>query len=194
METYPEMPKAEWNLWRLDQMINLRGMPVDTTYVAHAATLMRASDATTLATLKDLTGCQNPNSDTQMKGWLGDQDYPMESIAAERVDVALLDDLPPQVRDALLLRQKLSGAGPKKLAAITNQLSPDGLLRNQFNFYGGHTGRWSGRGVQVQNLPRPDFTIAGRVGRHLVQARLTALSHRPRSLERQTNPLSWLRS
>jgi DNA polymerase len=163
LETYPVMPKAEWNLWRLDQMINLRGMPVDALYVANASVIMQRADTQTMADLKELTRLPNPNSITQMKGWLDDNSYPMESLAAECVDAALLSDLPEHVRAALLLKQRLSGAGPKKLAAIQAQVSPDGLLRNQFNFYGGHTGRWTGRAVQVQNLPRPDFTVSDRI-------------------------------
>jgi DNA polymerase len=191
MESYPAMPKHEWNLWRLDQMINLRGMPVDAAYVANASAIMQEADAITLMDLKGLTGLSNPNSGMQMKSWLAEQGYEMDSLATECIDAALLCDLPPVVRSALSLRQKLSGAGPKKLTAIMSQVSPDGRLRNQFGFYVGHTGRWAGRGVQVQNLPRPDFAVADRLEEVTDAVRLGTL---PEDLDVSTAITSTIRS
>ena len=156
MESHTELPSCEHLLWRLDAAINDRGLPVDAVYVDRAHALMRDSDALAIERLRTLTGCNNPNSAVQLKAWLEFQGCPMPSIAAEVLEQSLAgSDLPPQVREALRARQLLGGAGPKKLAAIKALVSADGRLRNQFVFCGLRTGRWSSRGVQVQNLPRP---------------------------------------
>lgn len=42
-----------------------------------------------------------------------------------------------------------------KLDAALARMSPDGRLRGLFSYWGAHTGRWAGRGIQVQNLTRP---------------------------------------
>jgi DNA polymerase len=60
----------------------------------------------------------------------------------------------PEALRALTLRQTLSKSSVKKLDAIVSRVSPDGRLRNNYVYYGAHTGRWSGTGVQLQNLPR----------------------------------------
>ena len=58
------------------------------------------------------------------------------------------------VRRVLELRQLTSLTASSKYTAALVGASTDGRLRGQFRFFGAHTGRWSGRGVQLQNLPR----------------------------------------
>jgi DNA polymerase len=162
MESYTTLPASEALLWRFDQALNDRGLPVDHTYVSNAKRLMSDADAETLASLTSLTKLENVNSPAQIKTWLEQQGFPMPSIAAPAVTAALAGELPPQVREALMLRERQSGAGPKKLATIQAMVSADGRLRHQYVYYGAHTGRWASRGVQVHNLPRPEPHIADR--------------------------------
>jgi DNA polymerase bacteriophage-type len=164
LETYPAMPQSEWNYWRLHEQIGMVGIPIDPVYVANASTIMAEADRKTRADLMALTGIKNLNSTPQWKDWLGGQESPMESIDEDHVDQALLGILPPVVRTVLELRQKLSGAGVKKLPKIQAQVSEDGRLRNQIAFYGASTGRFSGRGVQPHNLPRPDRSVKDMIG------------------------------
>lgn len=164
METYPAMPAAEWNVWRLDQKIGLVGIPTDALFVENANLILTVADRKTTEELAALTGIDNLNSVPQWKEWLEAHGFPMPSIAEQCVIEALyLDDLPELVRQALELRQKLSGAGPKKLPTIQRQVSSDGRLRSQITYYGATTGRFSGRGVQPHNLPRPDRTVKDRI-------------------------------
>jgi DNA polymerase len=67
-----------------------------------------------------------------------------------------LDFLTPEVRQLLELKQKLGGSAFKKFAAIQERVSADGRLRWQFTYHGAHTGRWASRGINLQNLYKPD--------------------------------------
>lgn len=61
----------------------------------------------------------------------------------------------PEAIKILQLRQIVNKSSVKKLNALRDRISPDGVLRRNYKYYGAHTGRWSGEGVQLQNLPRP---------------------------------------
>lgn len=61
----------------------------------------------------------------------------------------------PDAKLVLQLRQQVNKSSVKKLEALAARVSPDGTLRRNYRYYGAHTGRWSGEGVQLQNLPRP---------------------------------------
>jgi DNA polymerase len=52
-------------------------------------------------------------------------------------------------------RGALASIARGKLEAGLAHVSADGRLRDTHLYYGAHTGRWSGRGMQLQNLPRP---------------------------------------
>lgn len=52
-------------------------------------------------------------------------------------------------------RQALASIARGKLEAGLNRVSPDGRLRDTHRYYGAHTGRWSHRGMQLGNMPRP---------------------------------------
>jgi DNA polymerase bacteriophage-type len=163
MDTYPAMPAREWNHWRLSEMINQTGKPVDLTFVQNAHAIVLKAKAATLVEFKTLTGLKNPNSIKQLSGWLAKRQYPMESLAKEFVDDALLGLLPGPVRAALEMRQKLAGSATDKLPKILDSVSPDGRLRNLFGFYVGHLGRWAGKGAQTQNLAKPDRSVKKRI-------------------------------
>lgn len=164
LESHGRMPRAEHRIWRLDQEINLRGIPVDLEYVRRAGALLGASDAAIRKRIQELTGLANPNSGKQMRAWLSARGAPMESLDEEHVAEALgAGELPEAVAEVLRLKQRLSGAGPKKLAAIEARVFDDHRLYNELFYYSAHTGRWAGRGVQVHNLPKPGKDIKPRV-------------------------------
>lgn len=58
------------------------------------------------------------------------------------------------LKQAIEIRKQVSKSSTAKLEALRLRTSPDGRLRQNYRFYGAHTGRWSGEGVQPQNLPR----------------------------------------
>src|SRR5699024_3242635 len=110
-----------------------------------------------------LTDLDNPNSPTQLKAWLQEKGIDIPSLS--KADVAsALKEATGDVRKVLLLREQLSKSSVKNYTAMQTALCPDGRLHGLLQFYGANrTGRWAGRMVQVQNLPRnsmPDLKEA----------------------------------
>ena len=149
---------AERDAWRMDLLINNRGVRVDMDLVEAAIEMSNRHREAKLAEAAALTGLSNPNSVAQLKGWLG-----VDSLTKQ--DVADMQKLETGTRKRVLeLRQELSKSSVKKYEAIQNCVCPDGRVHDLFQFYGANrTGRWAGKLVQVQNLPRnylPDLDLA----------------------------------
>lgn len=151
------VPDSEWELWFLDQEINDRGMPVDMQLVDNAIGMVELEKRRLARQLKTLTGLRNPMSTTQFQGWSTARGYPFSNIRKASVQRALSDyELSDELRKALDVRQWANKKSVEKYHAIKHMTGPDHRLRYQFQFYGAQrTGRWAGRGVQLQNLARP---------------------------------------
>ncbi|MEE5994025.1 MAG: DNA polymerase [Oscillospiraceae bacterium] len=101
-----------------------------------------------------LTGVENPNSVYQLLKWLEEQGYSSASLGKEEV-AELLKTAKEPVRSVLALRQQLAKSSVKKYTAMTNMVCSDDRARGTFSFYGAsRTGRFSGRNIQLQNLPQ----------------------------------------
>lgn len=149
------LPPQEQELWRLDAKINERGIPVNLSFVDTAKKLVVDEQAWLTAELIALTGLENPNSPKQMLAWARARGYPYSSLLDKRVTLALAEPLIElDVVKALRLRKQTSKSSTAKLQALLDRTCADGNLRHSLLYYGAHTGRWSGRGVQLQNLPR----------------------------------------
>lgn len=156
LASYPMHPQ-EWQYWSMDQRINDRGVMVDTDLAEGAIALMQHNNEAGMAQMRELTGLSNPNSLIQFKGWLHDQGYPMPKLGKELVQDKLDNDnaMPDQVRQALKLKLTLSNTSTKKYEMMERAHTNDGRLHGLLQFYGANrTGRWAGRLLQVQNLPR----------------------------------------
>ncbi|VEI13874.1 DNA polymerase [Trueperella bialowiezensis] len=157
------MPDTEWDTYALDQTINDTGILLDRTLVDHAVECDTQHRATTLARAQQLTGLDNPNSPIQLKEWLASKGCPMTSLTKAEVATAL-ETATGDVREALELRGELAKSSVKKYEAMQHVAGRDGRGRGLLQFYGaGRTGRFAGRLVQVQNLPRnylPDLAQA----------------------------------
>lgn len=152
---YP-IADSEWELWSLDQNINDRGVGIDMDLVRAALLLDEETSAAAKEQLKTLTGLDNPNSVMQLKKWLGEQGLQVQSLGKEQVTEILSDaETPNLVREALLLRQATSNSSIKKYDMLNNATCRDDRIHGILQFYGAtRTGRWAGRLLQVQNLPR----------------------------------------
>lgn len=157
------LPASEWDTYALDQNVNDTGIRLDRVLVDHAVACDRQHRATTLARAQELTGLENPNSPIQLKDWLAAHGAPLQSLTKDEV-AAALDAATGQVREVLLLRGELAKSSVKKYEAMQHVTGRDGRGRGFLQFYGaGRTGRFAGRLVQVQNLPRnylPDLAEA----------------------------------
>lgn len=149
-------PEAEHRLWLLDRKINGTGCAVDRTLVSHAIAMHDTYRDRLLAEAAALTGLDNPNSVPQLLNWvearLGRE---VEGLAKQKVAELLGEEIPDDVRRMLLIRQLLGKTSIKKYNAMENSVTHDGRIHDLFQFYGAsRTGRWAGRNVQLQNLPR----------------------------------------
>lgn len=148
------VPEFVWDEYHLDQEINDRGIRVDMQMVENAIDVDGWSRFDLKTQLQDLTALENPNSVAQMKAWLTQHGMEIESLGKKEV-AAMLKDAPPDMREALILRQQLAKSSVKKYQAMQNCVCADGRAHGMFMFYGANrTGRFAGRLVQLQNLPQ----------------------------------------
>jgi len=163
------VPEFVWEEYRQDQEINDRGIGVDMEMVRNAIAMDGRSRAELSAAMKELTGLENPNSVQQMKQWLSENGMETDSLDKKAV-AGLLQDAPEPLKTVLTLRQQLARSSVKKYQAMENAVCADSRAHGMFAFYGANrTGRYSGRIIQLQNLPQnhiPDLAQA----RELVKA------------------------
>lgn len=162
LECFP-VPQNEWENYWMDQDINDRGIRIDQQLVNNAIKCQNVFYDQYLQTAKELTGLANPNSPLQLKDWLQQQGIKTNSLSKASV-AQLLQTTTGTVHQVLALRQLLSKSSVKKYQAMQKAMCQDGRVHGLLQFYGANrTGRWAGRLVQVQNLPRnsmPDLEEA----------------------------------
>lgn len=158
-------PDFEHENWLIDQSINRNGIMVNQTLVDNAIRLSGEYREKLLARAMEITGLDNPNSPLQVKGWLEERlGRAVDSLSKAAVADLLAEDIPGDVREMLSIRQKISKSSIKKYDAMRLAACKDSRIRGMFQFYGAaRTGRFAGRIVQLQNLPRnsmPDLDLA----------------------------------
>ena len=156
---------SEQRLWVLDKRIAARGCRIDRQLAENAVRFGGRFTAEKTAELKRLTGLDNPNSVSQLKGWLTERTgLTLESLDKKAVKALLKETADPLVREVLRLRAEVAKTSTKKYGAMLDCTCPDGRARGFLRFYGAaRTGRWAGALVQVQNLPQnhlPDLAEA----------------------------------
>lgn len=152
------MPEKEWEYYWLDQKINDTGIAVDTVLAGKAVEMNDYYKTRCLEEMKEITGLENPNSNTQLLGWLNQNGSQITSLA--KADVSKeLETATGQIAQVLRLRQLTSKTSTSKYEAMSRVTGKDGRARGLLQFYGANrTGRWAGRLIQVQNLPRNNLT------------------------------------
>lgn len=150
---YP-VPDFIWDEYHLDQEINDRGIGVDMQLVDNAIEIDAKTKQALLHQMQKKTGLENPNSVQQMKTWLSERGIETESLDKKAVK-SLLSDVDKDVAEVLSCRQQLAKSSVSKYTAMSNMLCADSRARGCFMFYGANrSGRWAGRGIQLQNLPQ----------------------------------------
>lgn len=162
LERFP-VPQNEWENYWMDQDINDCGIRIDQQLVNQAIKCQGEFHDQYLKKSQQLTGLDNPNSPLQLKEWLQRQGVKTDSLSKASV-AQLLETTTGTVHQVLSLRQLLSKSSVKKYQAMQKAMCQDGRVHGLLQFYGANrTGRWAGRLVQVQNLPRnsmPDLEEA----------------------------------
>ena len=163
------VPDFVWEEYWQDQEINDRGIGVDMEMVRNAIAMDGRSKSELSAAMQELTELENPNSVQQMKQWLSENGMETDSLDKKAV-AGLLQDASEPLKTVLTLRQQLAKSSVKKYQAMENAVCADSRAHGMFQFYGANrTGRFSGRIIQLQNLPQnhiPDLAQA----RELVKA------------------------
>lgn len=151
------VPEQEHRLWVADQETSIRGVALDMELVDGALAVSAHMTEELSGQARDITGLDNPNSVAQLKQWVRENaDVEIDSLDKQTVAELLeKDGADPDVRRVLKIRQEMAKTSVKKYEAMEAAVCRDGRVRGLLQFYGGQrTGRWAGRLVQVQNLPR----------------------------------------
>ncbi|MEG0720901.1 MAG: DNA polymerase [Lachnospiraceae bacterium] len=150
------MPKEEQKLWEMDIRMNAYGVRVDTDLIEGALYINSISANELTAEAVKITGLNNPNSSVQLLSWLRDNETNLPNAKKETVSETLeRSDIPGHVRRVLELRQMLGKTSISKYVTMDAAKGIDERVRGLTQYYGGNrTGRWAGRLVQLQNLPR----------------------------------------
>jgi DNA polymerase len=159
--------------WEIDLIINARGVTVDMEMVHGALEIGAVVKQNLTNEAIHIAGLSNPNSITQLSKWLETEtEEEVQDLRKATVSQMLArEDNSPEVQRMLEIRQELGKTSTKKYDAILNAVCSDGRVRGLLQFYGANrTGRWAGRLVQVQNLPRT-YTEPLELARDLVKGR-----------------------
>lgn len=144
--------------WETDLQMNARGVAADMELVRGALVIGAIVKSRLMTEARQLSGLDNPNSIRQLAQWLTDatdSDAEITSVTKETVATMLKQPQPANVQRMLEIRQELGMTSTKKYDALETCIADDGRVRGLLQFYGANrTGRWAGRLVQVQNLPR----------------------------------------
>lgn len=150
------VPSQEQILWQLDQQINAYGVAVDKKLIEGALLCSEITTSELMEEAISISGLDNPKSVKQLSKWL-EKETGEEITDLKKDTVAgLIDTIEcDKAKRMLEIRQELSKTSVKKYAAMDQAVCEDGRVRGLLQFYGANrTGRWAGRLVQVQNLPR----------------------------------------
>lgn len=166
------VPENEEQLWRLDQMSNAYGVAVDIELINGAIYCAEQASTQLINEAVSITGISNPKSVSQLKEWLSEEiDEDVDTLNKASVSSLLAGEMSSDAaRRVLEIRQELAKTSVKKYVAMANSVCADGRIRGLLQFYGANrTGRWAGRLVQVQNLPRTHL-VCLELARELVKA------------------------
>jgi len=154
LDLFP-MPKVEERLWQMDVLMNAYGVRVDTGLIEGALYIDGISTQKLTDEAISLTGLQNPNSQQQLLKWLRDNGTEAENLKKDTVADLLKDQTTEQVQRMLEIRQQLGKTSVKKYMAMDTARGEGDRIRGLTQYYGANrTGRYAGRLVQLQNLPR----------------------------------------
>ena len=153
-------PASERAVYLLSEQINDRGILIDREFVALAAKAVEDYQHHTAHQMQARFGIA-PTQVQALQAFCAERRVVLPDLRADTVAevIAAAEFYPPDVVEALSMRERAAGNSPKKFAAMLRSVCGDGRIRGMFSYCGaGQTGRWSGRIVQPQNLPRPTMT------------------------------------
>ncbi|MGS4200167.1 DNA polymerase [Staphylococcus pseudintermedius] len=146
--------KEEQKYWNLDQRINDRGIKLSKELMVGANELDKMSKEDLLKQAIQITGLENPNSTSQLLKWLNEeQGLDIPNLQKKTVQ-DYLKNATGKAKQMLEIRLQMSKTSVKKYNKMHDMMCADERVLGLFQFYGASTGRWAGRGVQLQNLTK----------------------------------------
>lgn len=152
-----KLSDSESKLWRLDWLINSRGVEIDVECAKNALEIVDLEKENLNLKMRNLTynKVATCNAVSQIVTFLEAYGIEVESLAKEDLSALLETDLPDICRSVLLLRQEAAKTSTAKIKSMLMSAGDGSRIRGLFQYHGAITGRWAGRRVQLQNLPRP---------------------------------------
>ena len=147
---------TEQKIWLLTQSMNLYGLPVDIETVRILSTYVQEQTNEQIKLMPKLTNkaVQKPTQVKAIRDWCATQGVHLPDLTAATVAATLENaDIPEKVRQVLELRDMFGNSSVAKYEKIKDY-HINGRVHDTLQYYGAHTGRWAGRGIQPQNFPR----------------------------------------
>lgn len=150
----PDLSDEEQNLWYYTAAGNVRGMALDMTTVNAAAKILDDALLKYNAELNAITGgvVKKASEVQKLTGWLASRGVYSHALDSDAIDELLKQDIPPDARRAVQIRQLVGSAGVKKLYALQRMASREGRIHDLTVYHAARTGRDGGQDVQAQNL------------------------------------------
>lgn len=173
---YPASTENEHRVFVIDQLINDTGVAVDMDFVDIILEHSAKRTAKLVSRAQEITKLDNPNSLEQVKGWLARKGMPVESLSADSLDTLIDKASDPEIKEFLSIRKELGKTSVSKYeamkrAAIYDEKTQTYRVHGMLQYYGAvRTGRWAGRIVQLQNLPKNKYEDLD-VARDMVMAK-----------------------
>ncbi|MBF1347256.1 MAG: hypothetical protein HXM63_03830 [Megasphaera micronuciformis] len=163
------VPEEVEKQWQIDIRMNATGVGIDRQLVDGALAIDEENKKALLEEAYELTGLSNPNSRNQLLDWLNSNtNLELEKLTKDSV-AAAMTDADDVAKKVLTIRKKLAKSSVSKYEMMASATGEDGRLRGTLQFYGANrTGRWAGRLLQVQNLPR-NYIVNLDIARDLVR-------------------------
>lgn len=149
------VPDEVWQQWFTDIRINLNGVGVNFDMVTGAIAIAEKETETLTARARNISGLEKPSGSAQFLKYLHDKGIGVSDVRKETLEELAKTELPEDVREMLKLKSEISKTSNKKYEAMISTVCADGRIRGTLQFYGAsRTGRWGGRFIQPQNMPR----------------------------------------
>ena len=149
-----ELKGTTLDTFLLDITLNDRGVPVNLPALRNAKKIIDQRTGELHFKFQALTGLA-PTQKAAVQAWLLPHGIQLENMQGTTIAAALKTAPAGTARTALELYSELNYSAVKKVDAMLDSANADGRVRGTLLYHGASTGRWSGRGIQPQNLKKP---------------------------------------
>ncbi len=158
-----DLSDDEQKIWFIDQRMNRDGINIDLDMVKRANNLIDNHKSVLEKRLKAITNgaVEKPTERQRLLSWLQSRGVEIKNAQKATITEILNDQsLPADVKEVLLIRQEGTKSSLAKYKEMLDRADSHGRIRGDLlQYHAAHTGRWGGRGIQIQNLPKPTIDI-----------------------------------